>query len=174
MATRASQRASVEPPPLSPDGSHQRARQEAADELLSAIASIRRTGRRVAERPAELSALTGAQLELARLVRRRPGISVAEAASELRLAPNTVSTLVRQLTDTRLMLRRVGESDRRTARLELSVDLRQRIDAWRDRRTVALGASIERMPARDQRLLLEAIPVLERLADRFAELGRDR
>jgi DNA-binding MarR family transcriptional regulator len=149
-------------------------RQSAADELLSTMASIRRTGRRVAERPAELSALTGAQLELARLVRRRPGISIAEAASELRLAPNTVSTLVRRLTDTGLMFRLVGEPDRRIARLELSADLRHRIDAWRDRRVVALGASIGRLPAGDQRLLLEALPVLGRLADQLAALGGDR
>ncbi|HEY1635005.1 MAG TPA: winged helix-turn-helix transcriptional regulator, partial [Acidimicrobiales bacterium] len=69
-----------------------------ADELLTNIASIRRAGRRQAGRPVELSSLTGAQLELLRLVRRRPGVSIADAAQELRLAPNTVSTLVRQLT----------------------------------------------------------------------------
>ena len=48
-----------------------------ADELLATMASIRRSGRLLARRPVELSTLTGAQLELVRLVRRRPGVSVA-------------------------------------------------------------------------------------------------
>ena len=65
-----------------------------ADELLGTMASIRRSGRLVASRPVELSALTGSQVDLVRLVRRRPGVSVTEAAAELRLAANTVSTLV--------------------------------------------------------------------------------
>jgi hypothetical protein len=34
----------------------------------------------------------GPQVELVRVVRRLPGVSVADAAAELRPAPNTVST----------------------------------------------------------------------------------
>ena len=40
-----------------------------ADDLLAAMGAIRRSGRSVATRPVELSALTGAQLDLVRLVR---------------------------------------------------------------------------------------------------------
>ena len=79
------------------------------------MAAIRRSGRLVG-RPPELSELTGAQLDLVRLVGRRPAVSVAQAAAELRLAANTVSTLVRQLTDAGLLLRRVDPVDRRIAR----------------------------------------------------------
>ena len=49
--------------------------------------------------------LPTAQSELLRLVAARPGISVAEAARELRLAPNTVSTLVGRLADQGLLSR---------------------------------------------------------------------
>ena len=89
-----------------------------ADRLLAAIASLRRVSRRSARRPTELFSLTGSQLELVRLVRRKPDVSVAEAASELRLAPNTVSTLVRQLADVGILSRlrgRLGQA-RRTPR----------------------------------------------------------
>jgi DNA-binding CsgD family transcriptional regulator len=58
--------------------------------LVAQTARIRRAGRRYSGRPVELSLLTGAQLELVRLVRRRPGLSVADAAQELGLAANTV------------------------------------------------------------------------------------
>ena len=76
------------------------------DELLEALSAVRRAVRRRADRPVELLALTGAQLELVRLLRREPGVSIADAAGRLRVAPNTVSTLVRQLADAGVLERR--------------------------------------------------------------------
>jgi DNA-binding MarR family transcriptional regulator len=140
-------------------------------DLLAAIASIRRVSRRYSVRPVELSSLTGAQLELARLVRRCPGISIAGAAEELRLAPNTVSTLVGELTAAGLLLRRVDPDDRRVANLELSLPLARKIDAWRDRRATALSEAIARLPAREQRRVELALPALAKLADILEELG---
>jgi DNA-binding MarR family transcriptional regulator len=144
-----------------------------ADELLTNMASIRRAGRHHAGRPVELSSLTGAQLELLRLVRRRSGVSIADAAQELRLAPNTVSTLVRQLTEGGLMLRRVHGTDRRVARLELSADIRRKVDAWRDRRVLGLSEAIGRLSREDQGSVVAALPLLARLAEHLEELGAD-
>jgi len=136
-----------------------------ADQLLAAMASLRRTSRRRARRPAELFSLTWSQLELVRLVRRQPGVSVAEAASELRLAPNTVSTLVRQLIDLELLSRRADVSDRRVARLDLSADIRRKVDAWRDRRLEVLTSAMSQLSVREKRCLEEAVKVLGRLAE---------
>jgi DNA-binding CsgD family transcriptional regulator len=66
-------------------------------------------------RPEELSQLTGSQLELVRLLRHRPGLSVSQVADELNLAPNTVSTLVRQLVDAGLVVRGCQQAERRVA-----------------------------------------------------------
>jgi DNA-binding MarR family transcriptional regulator len=143
--------------------------EQIADELLRAIGAVRRTSRRHGARPVELSALTGAQLELARLVRRRPGVSIAEAAQELRLAPNTVSTLVRQLGEQGLLVRQRDADDRRVARLELAAELGRKIDAWRDHRLVALGAAIEALPAAGQKQLAAAVPLLARVAELLDE-----
>ncbi|HEY5244165.1 MAG TPA: MarR family transcriptional regulator [Acidimicrobiales bacterium] len=140
-----------------------------ADELLGAIAAVRRTVRRLSGRPAVLAALTGAQLELVRLVRRRPGISVAEAAEELRLAPNTVSTLVGQLTERGVMLRLVDPMDRRVARLDLEPETRRKVTAWRDRRVEALADALGRMAPADQAIVADALAVLARLADAVEE-----
>jgi DNA-binding MarR family transcriptional regulator len=136
-----------------------------ADQLLKAMASLRRNGRLLAGRPVELSSLTGSQLELVRLVRRRPGVSVAQAAEELRLAPNTVSTLVRQLTDSGLLLRRVDPADRRVARLALTAGMQRKVDAFLDRRIATLSAAIDQLPAGDRRRLADTLRVLEHLAD---------
>src|SRR6202012_2703245 len=113
--------------------------QAVADALLTQTARIRRVGRRRQGRPEELERLTGAQLELVRLVRRRPGGSVAQAAAELGGGPNTASTLVRRLTEAGMLVRTPDPADRRIARLELPGPLARRVGAWRDRRLVALG-----------------------------------
>jgi DNA-binding MarR family transcriptional regulator len=140
------------------------------EELFRLFAQLRRSVRRHTARPVELAALTGAQLELVRLVRRRPGLSVADAASELQLAPNTVSTLVRQLGERGLLRRTVDASDRRIARLDLSPEMRRKVDAWRDRRLELVGAAIDALPGRDRRRLESALPALARLAE---ELGAE-
>jgi DNA-binding MarR family transcriptional regulator len=141
-----------------------------ADELLAALASLRRASRRHSSRPIELASLTGSQLELARLVRKQRGISITAAADELRLAPNTVSTLVSELTTTGVLVRRVDPSDRRVARLELVRSLERKIDAWRDRRATALGAAIRRLPEADRRRLEAALPALEQVVEEL-EIG---
>jgi DNA-binding MarR family transcriptional regulator len=136
-----------------------------ADELLDALAALRRALRRDAARPDELAALSGAQIELVRLLRRKPGLSVAEAAAELRLAPNTVSTLVGQLADAGVVARRPDDADRRVARLDLAPRIRRKVEAWRDRRSEALEAALAALPANEQSALADVVPVLLELAD---------
>jgi DNA-binding MarR family transcriptional regulator len=134
------------------------------------MAALRR-GTRLAGRPAELSELTGAQLDLLRLVRRRPGVSVADAAAELRLAPNTVSTLVRRLKDAGLLLRHADRTDRRVARLELSPETAREVERFRDRRIALLASAIAELPPAERRRLEAASPILGRLAARLPDLA---
>jgi DNA-binding MarR family transcriptional regulator len=134
-----------------------------ADELLSSMASIRRSGRRRAGRPHELSALTQSQLDLVRLVRRLPNVSVTRAAEELHLAPNSVSTLVRQLTDAGMLIRTADDADRRVARLELSEDMRRKVGAFRDRRVALLVEAMQQLTPVEQRQLRGAVGIVQRL-----------
>ena len=144
------------------------------EDLLEAVSAIRRAVRRRVGRPVELSVLTGAQLELVRLLRREPGVSIADAAARLRVAPNTVSTLVGQLADAGVLERRSDESDRRVVRLTLNPGIRRRVDAVRDRRLDALGDAMSRLSADERKLLDEATPVLIRLADELQSEGEGR
>jgi hypothetical protein len=136
-----------------------------ADQLLKETARIRRVGRRREGRPEELARLSGAQLELVRLVRRTPGVSVAQAAAELGLAANTVSTLVRRLTNQGMLVRTSDPADRRIARLQLPQDLARRAGAYRDRRMVALGAAIGTLATDEQATIAAAAALLARVAD---------
>jgi len=134
-----------------------------AEELVTALSAIRRAIRRSTSRPSELASLTSAQLELARVVRRNPGISIAGAAEAMRLAPNTVSTLVGDLVSAGLLLRHTDPSDRRVAQLELTESWKRKIDAWRDRRVAAVDEAMGGLSPDERRRLERALPALARL-----------
>ena len=138
-----------------------------AEELLAAIGLVRRRLRRSAGRPWALSALTDSQAELIRLVRRNPGISVTEAADELGLVANTVSTLVGQLTERGLLLRTPDEADRRVARLTLTEPAREQVEAWRDRRAALVTEALHGLGPDDRDALRAALPGLTALAERL-------
>jgi DNA-binding MarR family transcriptional regulator len=136
-----------------------------ADALFAAIGVLRREVRRAVGRPWPLQSLSGSQVELLRLIRRQPGVSVADAATELGLAPNSVSTLVGQLNDAGLIRRTPDPADRRVARLTLTSAARRYTEAWRDRRSAVAASAISQLTARDRVLLESALPVLDKITD---------
>lgn len=138
---------------------------ELAERLVDGMGAVRRSVRRVAGPAWPGMPLTGSQVELVRLVRRQPGVSVAAAAAELRLAANTVSTLVRQLTDAEILVRVADPDDRRVARLRLTEAASRRLHAWRDERHQRLADAIATLPADRRRMLRQAVPVLTEVAD---------
>lgn len=137
--------------------------QPLADQLLETLGALRRQVRRVAGRPWPVGDLSGSQIELVRLVRREPGIPVSSAAERLGLAPNTVSTLVRRLTDAGLLQRQADPGDRRVARLRVTTAARRRIEGWRDQRTVLAAGALSRLSLADRRAIRDALPAVERL-----------
>ncbi|WP_020575037.1 MarR family winged helix-turn-helix transcriptional regulator [Actinopolymorpha alba] len=142
-----------------------------AEELLAGIGALRRGLRRSAGAEWFFGPLTGAQAELLRLVRRQPGISVTAAASELRLAANTVSTLVRQLSKAQLLRRDVDPTDRRVARLHLTEEAEARLSRSRDGRVHVVAAALQAMPAKQRRVLVNAVPALAELTLRLDGAG---
>ena len=135
-----------------------------AADLLAAIGVIRRIARRAVRQAWAQQPLPPAQSELLRLAAARPGITVAEAARELRLAPNTVSTLVGRLTDAGLLSREKGTRDGRTAQLTATTKAARRITEFRDLRAELAGRALARLTDGDQEALAAAVPALLRLA----------
>jgi DNA-binding MarR family transcriptional regulator len=140
-----------------------------AAELLAAISAIRRIGRRAARRAWQDEPLPPAQSELLRLAAARPGLSVADAAHELRLAPNTISTLVGRLTAAGLLERARAASDGRSVRLSVTGKARQRIAGWRDLRAELGARALDQLPASDRETLAAALPALQRFAAQLEE-----
>jgi DNA-binding MarR family transcriptional regulator len=140
---------------------------EAAD-LLAAVSAVRRTARQAVRKAWRDEPLPTAQSELLRLVAGRPGITVAEAARELRLAPNTVSTLVGRLAGQGLLGRERALGDARSVRLSVTRRARQRIADWRDLRADLTQQAMAGLTAQDRQHLADAGPALLRLAERLA------
>ena len=141
-----------------------------ASELLAAIGAIRRVARRAVRGSATAEPLPPARSELLRLVSRRQGITVAEAAQELHLAPNSVSTMVSKLTADGLLSRGRADSDGRSVRLTLTDKGGARIAQWRDLRADLTGRALSTLSEPDRQAIRAALPALARLAEQMEAL----
>jgi len=135
-----------------------------SEELLVQTGAIRRIARRAVRRAADGDPLPPGRSELLRLANRNPGISVADAAHELGLAPNSVSTLVTKLTSDGLLRRDRGESDGRAAELRITDAGAERVARWRDIRVEVTARAMARLDPADQQAIAAALPALARLA----------
>jgi DNA-binding MarR family transcriptional regulator len=143
------------------------AAQAFAADLLAAISAVRRTTRRAARHASVTEPLPPARSELLRLAAANPGITVAEAAREMRLAPNTVSTMVGDLTGQGLLSRGRSSADGRAVRLSATSRAGQRLAQWRDLRAELTARALSRLAAADQEALAAAIPALVHLAEQM-------
>lgn len=88
--------------------------------LADVIARLRRAMRRAARASDPDNALSVAQLELLSCLAENPGSRPSQLARLLRLAPNSVTTLVNGLRTRGLITRTGGSGDRRTVSLTLT------------------------------------------------------
>jgi DNA-binding MarR family transcriptional regulator len=133
------------------------------DELMTTMAAMRRQVRRELRPKGIGPQLRGAQIELLRVAQDRPGIGVAAAARELHLAPNSVSTLVNQLTDLGMLIREIDPDDRRAIRLYPAEEATKRLAEWRTARAELVGTGIAGLSPADRAAITAALPALRAL-----------
>ena len=146
--------------PPSPPG-----RKGLAEELSTCLAGLHRTVRRHVRNRLHLEPLAGAQGDLLRLVVERPGISVSAAAKELRLAGNSVSTQVQQLSRLGYLSRETSPTDRRGAVLRATPAGEERLARWADERAELFERQLHRLSEEDLAALTAALPALRALMD---------
>jgi DNA-binding MarR family transcriptional regulator len=134
-----------------------------ATELADAVGRVRRAIRQRMRQELGAPTRPEAQLELMRLVGLEPGIRVQEAATALGVAPNTVSTLVKQLVTGGVLERRGDQVDGRACRLFLTSTARAGWQVRRDRRERVIRAALGQLPSEDRRAIAAAVPALNRL-----------
>ena len=140
-------------------------REEDIAELTELLVGIQRLVRRRLRQDLDGPRRRGAQVELLRLVRGRPGIGVAAAAKELHLAGNSVSTLVNQLVADGMLNRDSDPQDRRAVLLTITDEAVERMAGWDARRNDLVSRQVAALPEQDRAALAAALPALRGLAD---------
>ncbi|MFJ5269459.1 MarR family winged helix-turn-helix transcriptional regulator [Streptomyces sp. NPDC088358] len=137
--------------------------------LADTLAGVQRLIRRRLRGGMTAPRLRGAEVDLLRLVMARPGIGVSEAAKELYLAGNSVSTLVNQLARDGYLIRETDPADRRAARLMPTPAADARLRDWRQRRAALVRNQVARLDEADRAALEAALPALRKLAANLHE-----
>lgn len=112
--------------------------------------------------------ITQSESELLRLVERRPGLRVHDAAQELGIASNSVSTLVKQLNRVGLLERTADPLDGRAACLRLTPSAMEWVVQLGNAREEAIDRALLALDETDRGLIEAAMPALKRFAKAIA------
>lgn len=140
-----------------------------AHRLTDVVTRLRRALRTSIRTDYPWESLPMAQVELLMCVADHEPARVGELAELLRLAPNTVSGLVQQLGDARLVLRAVDPADRRVARVTLTDAGRAKLHDWQQAHERRISAALDTLSAPDRASVLTALPALDRLVTALSE-----
>lgn len=146
----------------------------APEDLADVVARLRRAMRRAARAHDPDNPLSVAQLELLSCVAENPGARPSEVARMLRLAPNSVATLVRGALQRRLLTRSGGRSDRRTVALRVTADGAAAVERWQATNAAILGGALAGIADERRAQLAAALPALRELVEGVDALGDAR
>jgi DNA-binding MarR family transcriptional regulator len=133
-------------------------------ELAKALARLGRGLRYRTRAAREALEITHSEAELLKLLDRKPGIRVQDAAIELGIASNSVSTLVKQLSRAALVERSSDPLDGRVAQLRLTSLAEEWVTRVGNAREAAIGRALESLDEADCAQLQAALPAMTRLA----------
>jgi DNA-binding MarR family transcriptional regulator len=123
--------------------------------------------RTIGAEAAKAEPLPASELEVMRLLTRRPGLRVAEVGRELGMHPNNVSTALRSLVARGLVLRTTDARDGRAARLEPSDAAVRSRERREERWSAAMTEVLAQLGDDERTTLLDAVTALRALADRL-------
>jgi DNA-binding MarR family transcriptional regulator len=140
-------------------------------ELAKVLSRIGRGLRYRTRAAREALDITQSEGELLRLLDRHPGIRVHDAALELGVASNSVSTLVKQLNRAGLIERSSDPLDGRAACLRLTPSAEEWVRQLGNAREEAIERALVTLDDADRALIEAAIPALKRFARAVADRG---
>lgn len=109
--------------------------------------------------------LTPTQYSVLGLIRSRGPLGLAELTELEGLNPTMLSRIVRKLDENGLIRRLPNPADLRAVRVEITPAGELVHERIRARRTSVLSDCLERLPESTMRVLLEAVPAMEALAE---------
>lgn len=140
-------------------------------ELARVLARIGRGLRYHTRDAREALDITHSEADLLRLIDRRPGIRVNDAAGELGVASNSVSTLVRQLSRAGLLERSADPLDGRAVCLRLTGSASAWVTQVGNAREQTIERALASLDEDDRRQLEAAVPAMKRLAKAISNPG---
>jgi DNA-binding MarR family transcriptional regulator len=153
--------------PVPPVGRHRHADDEVAGdpELADVVARLRRAMRRAWRVADAGNPLSVAQLELLTSLGENPGARPGQVARALRLAPNSVTTLVNGLRSRGLVASTDGVGDRRTVHLTLTAAGAEAVRGWQATNAGIVRDALRDLPDQSRRALADLLPVLRDLVE---------
>lgn len=145
----------------------------AAWQLTDVITRLRRVLRSSVRSDYPWESLPMAQVEILQRLTDEPGIRISEVARRHRLATNTVSTLVQQMTSAGLVERGADAQDRRAVVLTITDAGRSSLAGWRQANETRLEAALAVLTAPDQASIQRALPALGRLVAQLESAERE-
>jgi DNA-binding MarR family transcriptional regulator len=140
--------------------------------LAEVIARLRRAMRRAARNADPHNTLSVAQLELLSCLAENPGARPGRLAQLLKLAPNSVTTMVNGLQPKGLVTRANGGSgDRRAVVLELTEEGREAVNRWQATNADIVETAMANLHPAWQHLLTAALPALRELVGSIDDLA---
>ena len=100
---------------------------------------------------------------------RNGSVRLADVAAQEGLNPTMLSRVVADLVEAGLIERTSDPVDRRSAWIKVTSAGKRLAERMRRERTKAVDAALSELSDADRRLVEEALPALEQLADRLAE-----
>jgi DNA-binding MarR family transcriptional regulator len=131
--------------------------------LADTVARLRRAMRKAARGADPANPLSVAQLELLSSIAEQPGARPGRLARTLRLAPNSVTTLVNGLQARGLVTKTHSTEDARAIALELTEAGRAAVTRWHALNTSIVESALATLDPRHQRALATALPALHEL-----------
>lgn len=131
--------------------------------LANVIAQLRRAMRRAARLNDPANTLSVAQLELLSCLAENPDARPSQLARLLRLAPNSVTTLVNGLHARRLVARSASDTDRRAVSLALTPTGEGAVRAWQATNSGILSRALHDLQPTTRNLVTSAVPGLREL-----------
>jgi DNA-binding MarR family transcriptional regulator len=132
-------------------------------QLADVVARLRRAMRRAARAANPGHQLSVAQMELLACLAEHPGARPGQLARHLRLAPNSVTTLVNALVAQGVVARTSGGPDRRTVALRLTPAGTATLQRWQATNAAILNSALAAVPTGRQHALRAALPALDQL-----------
>jgi DNA-binding MarR family transcriptional regulator len=137
--------------------------------LTETVTKLRRALRASIRTDIPWETLPMAQVELLQTLAEAAPARVSDLAEQLHLANSTVSGLIAQMIDSRLVQRQTDPDDRRAAVVTLTAAGQAQLADWEQAHEHRIGLALEQLSAKDRQAIIQALRALARLTELLNE-----